>query len=160
MKRNYVALLRAIDHVAMAPFREAMESLGFTEVASFGMSGNLLFNSDQGKPADHERRITERFETNAMIRTSSELARILAAEPFDSAVLFLEKAPSPAARRDFLALEFEEPAPVLRGKNVFYVYPSPLRGRRTAFDFERALGVRGTMRTARVARRLLELMRG
>ena len=56
--QRYVALLRAISNVAMQPFRQAMEELGFTDVASYGMSGNLLFNVDGSDIASIERSIS------------------------------------------------------------------------------------------------------
>jgi uncharacterized protein (DUF1697 family) len=33
---RYVALLRAIANVSMAPFRQAMEEMGFSDVESLG----------------------------------------------------------------------------------------------------------------------------
>jgi hypothetical protein len=72
--------------------------------------------------------------------------------------MFLARAPTAARRRAFLALDFEEPRPVLRGRTLYYVYPARRRGRRSPFDLERALGVPGTFRTARVVGRLLALI--
>ena len=43
--RCYLVLLRAITNVPMKPFRDAMQDMGFTDVESYGMSGNLLFDA-------------------------------------------------------------------------------------------------------------------
>jgi uncharacterized protein (DUF1697 family) len=157
MPHRYVALLRAITNVEMKPFRDRMERLGFADVASYGMSGNLLFNAVGSDIASLESRIAAEFDTVALVRTRPELARIVGQDPFGSTILFLARA-STTARREFLRLDFEPPGPVLRGKTVYFEHPAKLRGKSTPFDFERALGVQGTARSARVVRALLERM--
>lgn len=158
MKKRYVTLLRAISHMSMNSFREAMEEMGFTDVESYGMSGNLLFNATGSNLSTLEKRITERFGTPAMVRTDSQLARIIAQDPFDSAILFLTRAPTASRRRAFLELDFESPPPVIHGKTVYFLHPARLKGKRGSFDFERELGVLGTARSARVVRKLLARM--
>jgi uncharacterized protein (DUF1697 family) len=142
----------------MTPFREAMEEPGFTDVKSYGMSGNLLFNAKGEDVASIEQRITRQFGTPAMVRTNSQLARVIAQDPFDSAILFLTRAPTASRRRAFLDLDFEAPRPVRQGKTVYFVHPTRLKGKRVPFDFERDLAVLGTARSARVVRQLLALM--
>jgi len=156
--QQYVALLRAISNVSMKSFREAMEALGFTGVESYGMSGNLLFNAPRADMAVLEEQITAQFSTRAMVRTRTELARIVAKDPFDNSILLLRRAPAASRKRALLELDFESPHPVLRGKTVYFVHPAQLRGKRASFDFERALGVLGTARSARVVRQILARM--
>lgn len=158
MYKRYVALLRAISNVSMTPFREGMEELGLTDVESYGMSGNLLFNSGRVDIAALEQRITDRFRTPAIVRTGSQLRRIIAHDPFDSGILFLARTPKVSLRRAFLELNFASPRPVLYGKTVYYVDPARLQGKRTPFDFEHALTVLGTARSARVVRQILARM--
>jgi uncharacterized protein (DUF1697 family) len=150
-----VALLRAISNVGMQSFRDGMEELGFTDVESYGMSGNLLFNADRSDTASLERRIAARLGAAALVRTRPALARIVAQDPFGSSILFLARAPASARRQAFLRLDFEAPRPVLRGKTVYFVYPARLREKRTPLDFERTLDVQGTARSARVVGQLL-----
>jgi uncharacterized protein (DUF1697 family) len=158
MKKRYVALLRAITNVSMKSFREKMEEMGFTDVESYGTSGNLLFNA-RGKGATSlEQRITKRFKTPAIVRMDSQLARILAKDPFDSTILFLARTPTTSKRKKFRQLDFKSPQPVMYGKSVYFAHPAHLRGKRTAFDFERALDVLGTARSARVVRQILKRM--
>jgi uncharacterized protein (DUF1697 family) len=158
MERQYVALLRAISNVRMEPFREAMEALGFTDVASYGMSGNFLFNAGGSDTEAMERCTAERFNTAAFVRNREEMATIVAEDPFNSTVMFLARAPGIVQRTAFLDLEFETPTPVLRATTVYFVHPARLVGKRSPFDFEDALDVEGTARSARVVSRLLDWM--
>jgi uncharacterized protein (DUF1697 family) len=155
MKKRFVALLRAISNVSMKPFRTAMEELGFNDVESYGMSGNLLFNAKGSNPAALEKKITARFGTPAIVRTDSHLAWVIAQDPFEASVLFLSRAPAVSRRRAFLELDFESPHPVIHGKTVYFVHPARLKGKRGSFDFELHLGVPGTARSAQVVRQLL-----
>ena len=159
MKKRYVALLRAITNVSMKSFREKMEELGFTDVESYGTSGNLLFNAKGKDTASLERHITAVFGTAAIVRTDSQLARVIAQDPFSSSILFLARSPTAAKRKKFLQLDFESPQPVVRGKTLYFVHPARLRGKRTAFDFERAFDVLGTARSARVVGQILKRMK-
>ncbi len=158
MQRRYVALLRAIANVGMQPFREKMERMGFTDVESYGMSGNLMFNSDSSDIAALERRIAARLGADAFVRTRRELSRIAAQDPLGSIIMLLSRAPTAARRRALARLDFKPPRPVLRGKTVYFANPATLRDKRSLFNFERALGVRGTFRTARVVSAILARM--
>lgn len=159
MTRRYVALLRAISNVPMQPFREAMHALGFDDVESYGMSGNLLFTVRETDAASLERRIAARLGTPAMVRTRSQMASILAHDPFGSAILFLARAPTPAKRRELQRGPFAEPRPSLVGSAVYFVHPPRMEGRSAPVDLERLLDVVGTARSARVVAALLERMR-
>jgi uncharacterized protein (DUF1697 family) len=142
----------------MQPFRDAMEELGFTDVESYATSGNLLFNAPATDPRSLERRIAARFGTQAFVRTRAEMARVVAHDPLGAIVMFLAHPPAAAKRRAFLDLDFQEPLPVLRGRTIYFSFPLLVRGRRTPFDIERALDVKGTFRTARVVATLLARM--
>jgi uncharacterized protein (DUF1697 family) len=155
-----VALLRAITNLPMQPFRDAMEEMGFTDVESYGMSGNLLFDAPTSDARALERRIAERFGTDAFVRTRTEMAGVVARDPLGEIVMFLARPPTAAKRRAFVDLDVEDPRPVLRGRTLFFSYPLLLRGRRRPLDIEDALGVRGTFRTSRVVRTLLARMSG
>lgn len=158
MKKRYVALLRAITNVSMKSFREKMEELGFTDVESYGMSGNLLFNTKEKDKKSLEQRLTTQFGTPTIVRTNAELARVIDQDPYGSTILFLVRSPTTSKRKRFLQLDFESPQPVIHGKTIYFVHPARLRGKRTAFDFERALEVLGTARSARVVRQILKRM--
>jgi Protein of unknown function (DUF1697) len=154
-RRCYVVLLRAISNVKMQPFREALADLGFKDVESFGMSGNFFFRAGCLDKSTLERRIEARLGVTAFVRTHSELARIVTEDPVGSSVLILSRPPTAARRRAFARLDFAPPRPVLRGSTVYFVHPARLRGKRVPFDFELALDVPGTTRSARVVRQLV-----
>jgi uncharacterized protein (DUF1697 family) len=154
---QYVALLRAISNVSMAPFREAMErELGYTDVETYGMSGNILFTAPATPISTLEKRISERFRTDAFVRTSVEMAKIVANDPLGSTILFLAKPPSLTRREKFNELDFEGRRPVLRGATVYFRYPARLSDRKAPFDFEEFLDVRGTARSTRVVKAISE----
>lgn len=153
-----MALLRAVTNTPMKPFRDAMESMGFTDVESYATSGNLLFDAPTTDVRSLERGIARRFGTDAFVRTRAEMARVVARDPLGAIVMFLEHAPTAVNRRAFLELDVREPRPVLVGRTVYFSYPLLLRGRRTPVDVESALGVRGTFRTSRVVATLLARM--
>jgi len=154
---QYVALLRAIANVSIAPFREAMEQeLGYTEVETYGMSGNILFAAPQTPISTLEKHITDRFKTDAFVRTSIELAKIVSNDPLGSTILFLHKPPSLTRREAFNELDFEGRRPVLRGSTVYFRYPARLTDKKASFDFEEFLGVRGTARSSRVVKTISE----
>jgi hypothetical protein len=125
MAQRYVALLRAIAHVPMLPLRDSLAELGLSDVESHGMSGNLMFSVAAGSAAELEARIGKRLATAAIIRTASQLAKVVKANPFagrsGASIYFLAKPPSAAKRKAFAALDFEDPPPVLSGKTVFIV---------------------------------------
>jgi uncharacterized protein (DUF1697 family) len=156
---RYVALLRAISNLSMAPFRAALEELGFADVVSYGMSGNLVFSTPRTDVAAIEAAIGARLGTTAIVRSRPQLDRIVAADPLGSSVLFLARSPAAAAARALARLRFEGPRPVLRGRALYFVYPARLSGKRTPTDFERVLGVLGTARSARVVEALRGLLR-
>jgi hypothetical protein len=89
---------------------------------------------------------------------NSQLARVIAQDPFSSAIIFLTRTPTASRRSAFLELDFESPHPIIHGKTVYFVQPARLKGKRASFDFERALGVQGTARSAQVVRQLLSRM--
>ncbi|MCW5695315.1 MAG: DUF1697 domain-containing protein [Bauldia sp.] len=160
MAGRYVALLRAISNVSMAPFRAALEELGYTGVTSFGMSGNLAFTANGGTVAEMERRIGAALNTVAIVRTVAELKRAAADNPFrdtgGSAVFFLARAPSAATRKAFLALDLNQ-EPLLRARTLYFRHPLTLQGKRAPLDIEKRLGVTGTARSSNVVERLAAL---
>jgi uncharacterized protein (DUF1697 family) len=162
MRLQYVALLRAISNLSMEPFRRALEGFGFTDVHSYGMSGNLMFNTERADIAGVERDIAEKFHTVAIVRTRGDVARAAAGDPFQSdpraCMLFLAHVPPRTKRQAFLHTMFEGQEPQLRGRTLFFAWPLRERGKRAPFDLERVLGVPGTARTSRVVRAIAARM--
>ena len=146
----------------MAPLREALEGLGLTAVASFGSSGNFVFFAPGAETAILERRIAEALGAEALVRTREELAAMVANDPYagrQGASLFLARLPVDATSGVFRnAFGPEGEPPVARGATVYFVWPTRLSGRTAVVNFEREIGVLGTMRTSRVVSRVLQMM--
>jgi uncharacterized protein (DUF1697 family) len=90
---RYLALLRGINvggrnKVAMSDLRLVATDLGYTDVATYIQSGNLLFSSDDANAAEHaralERAIAERLHVRpaVVVISAAELARTIADNPF------------------------------------------------------------------------------
>ncbi|AXF11922.1 hypothetical protein CUJ91_29385 [Paraburkholderia graminis] len=108
---RYIALLRAVNvggtgKLPMAELRSMCESVGFTNVRTYIASGNVVFDSKLAEASVKSRleRCLEAYAgkpVGVAVRTSAELAQILAANPFKSApanrtvAIFLD-APPPA----------------------------------------------------------------
>jgi len=71
----------------MAVARQALEELGFDEVASYVNSGNLLFTAT-GRAPEHEAAIRSRledvfgFELTTFVRTGAQVRALATARPF------------------------------------------------------------------------------
>lgn len=162
MTRDYVAFLRGISNVSMQRFRVALERLGFTFVGSFGTSGNLMFCLSGEDATSLESRIGDAVGVDAFVRTRSELSAIVAHDPYvgrEGAAVFLAKHPIEQSQRESLQDGgFEGEPPVVSGATVYFVHPTRRPGRKAIVDFERELGLRGTMRSSKVVARVLDKM--
>jgi len=162
MRREVAAFLRGISNVPMGPYRDALTRAGLADVVSFGATGNLMFNASDYDAAELEQRIAKLVGTAAFVRSRGELTEIVGQNPFrdraGAAVLFMRGPVSEKRLHVLSGLKFEGDAPVVVGDNVYFVHPTQLCDRKSLFDFERELGVQGTMRGARVVGRVAEIM--
>jgi uncharacterized protein (DUF1697 family) len=89
----YVAMLRGINigphkRIKMDALRKAFEELGFEQVKTYIQSGNVVFKAGKASPAALGKKIEARivsdfgFSASVIVRTSDELAEIVAANPF------------------------------------------------------------------------------
>lgn len=158
--RDHVAFLRGISNVPMQPLRTALERLGLHSVGSFGASGNLFFRAQGLDPSSLEALIEGALGVEAVVRSRSALETIVRQDPFigrQGAAVFLAKQPIGPMRAESLERGgFEGEPPIVGASVVYFVHPTRRPGRRTAVDFERELGVRGTIRSSTVLVRVLE----
>lgn len=158
-----VALLRGIANVPMAPLREKLEGLGYTDVESFGASGNLLFTG-KGDASTHERRIAKATGRDAFVRSRTQLEKIRQADPYAgrerATIMFLDREPTPAAKHALAKLDLKPPRPILAKRELYYIDPILANGRKTPVDVERLLGVKATFRTSRVVAKLSDRLSG
>jgi uncharacterized protein (DUF1697 family) len=89
----FIALLRGVNvgkakRVPMAEFRELLEGLGYTNVATLLNSGNAVFRAPAGTPKKHAADIaaailrTLKVDVPVIVKTAMELAAIVAENPF------------------------------------------------------------------------------
>jgi uncharacterized protein (DUF1697 family) len=164
---SHVALLRGINvggakKIAMSALLGLLKDLGFDEGKSLLQSGNLIFRADGKKAAELEHLLeTEAhkrlaLQTDFMVRTEAEWAKIIARNPFPEeaktdpshlVVVFLKESPSKAAAE---ALRKAITGPELvrfDGRQAYVTYPDGIgRSRLTNTLIETKLGTRGTAR--------------
>ncbi len=178
-ENRYVALLRGINVggntiIRMADLRGVVESLGYTAVATYIQTGNVVFSSAETDP----RRLAEQLEQAlaplagrevvVFLLTPQQLKDAAARNPFRpergseqrSHLLFLSAEPEPARWEALQALKGEEYRFHLDGRVLYYAYGREWAGRRRTIDFEKVLGVRGTARSWNVVDRLIKLAGG
>jgi uncharacterized protein (DUF1697 family) len=174
-RKTYVALLRAVNlgshnKISMSALRDLFAELGCEDAATYVQSGNVVFKSAAaaGRLASTlESGIERAFGINVavLLRTSAELARTVAANPYADAaddptklhVTFLAAKPSAALVR---ALPREDPSGEFRvvGREIFGYFPKGYgRTKLTNAFFEQKLQVRATSRNWRTVTKLAEL---
>jgi uncharacterized protein (DUF1697 family) len=111
---KYAVLLRGVNvgghsKLAMTDLRRVLESLGYTDVSTYLQSGNAVITSEDDDPERVGRRIRESLrrelgmDPSVLVRTSAELATVVAGNPFPEAVaqpkllhvVFLSAQPDP-----------------------------------------------------------------
>ena len=140
----FVALLRAVNvggtgKLAMADLRAMAVELGFTDVATWIASGNLLFRS-----ALHEAEVKRLLEARladyagkavpVFVRSGAEMAAIVAADPFPDAhpsrhlVYFRDTPPPPDTVT--MARDIKEERIVLGLRELYVDYGAGIRDTR------------------------------
>jgi uncharacterized protein (DUF1697 family) len=122
---RYAAFLRAVNlgrnrRVSGAELRAIFEGLGLEEVATFRTSGNVVFEAPRDMSTRIEKALEDElgYDVGVFLRTASELAEIVAYEPFKPAqvdaskgklqVSMLSKKPTAATRKKALALATDQ----------------------------------------------------
>jgi uncharacterized protein (DUF1697 family) len=134
----FVVLLRAINvggtgKLAMADLVKLCERAGFSDAKTYIQSGNVVFKSSASEA--HVKRVLERAvaaklgkAAGVLVRTASELDRVLANNPFQSAppnrvlVLFLDEAPPKSSVAHVEPPDGEEL--VLKGRELYLHFPN------------------------------------
>ena len=175
---TWVALLRGINvsgqrKVPMADLRAVHEGLGHTEVVTYIQSGNVVFDADADADAVTLRAALEEaiadtfgFAVPVVLRTSEELRRAAAANPYPDAgadpqrvaTTFLDVAPAADRVEEFDPDVHTPDVCVLDGREVHLFCRSGFgRTRLTNAYLERHFGVAATTRNWRTITKLLEL---
>jgi uncharacterized protein (DUF1697 family) len=172
----YVALLRGINVggkrlIKMSDLRDVFAGADAREVATYIQSGNVVFtHAARSLPklaAELERRIarTAGFQVPVVLRTASELARVILDSPFPEAdpdhlhVAFLAVRP-PAIRPLIDAAAFAPERFVLRGRELYLYLPGGMGRSKlgaAVLARPRAIGAGATARNWRTVVKLNEL---
>ena len=175
---TWVALLRAVNlgprnKISMADLRALLENLGYSGVRTLGLSGNAIFSAVGARAATLERDIASRIlaevelDITVLVRSSVEIDAVVRANPFTRKITeskalhaaFLSGAPKPAIVSKLDPATYA-PDEFSVGKRVVYVrLTQGVAGSRLP-NWEKALGVRATMRTWNVVTKLRELAAG
>ena len=126
----------------MADLRTLIESLGGEDVQTYVQSGNVVFTSRVRSAArlagEIEQRIRRKLglEISVMLRTSKQLAEIVAGNPFEASqadgtklhVTFLAEAPKASLTRALEPEAFEPDEFQLKGREVYLHTPRATAG--------------------------------
>jgi uncharacterized protein (DUF1697 family) len=138
----FIALLRAVNiggagKLPMGDLKSLCESAGFKAVRTYIASGNVVFESENAE-AEVKAALEERLRDYAgkpvgvLVRTASEMADVLARNPFPAAApdrtvaIFLDEPPAPDALENLMGRQEEE---LRLGRREIYVHYGDGMGR-------------------------------
>jgi uncharacterized protein (DUF1697 family) len=174
---RYAVLLRAVNvggrnKVPMARLREIAGDLGYTDAATYVQSGNLVMTTT-AKAAAVETAVAGALrreldvDVDVMVRSRSEIAAVLAANPFadiadDDKRLLVSFLSGKVTRERAAALDADQFLPerfALGDRCLYQWYPDGVgRSKMAAAPWDKRLGVRGTGRNWRTVTTLLEML--
>jgi len=175
---RYVALLRAVNlgptrKVPMAELRALMaDELGFGEVATLVQSGNVVFTAPRTPAGELGERIGTAlearfgFEVPTMIRTGSQLERVVAENPFpelaeDPTKVHVAFADGPTKASLVADVDREAFAPEdfrVGRAEIYLAHPDGAGRSKMKVPFEQRLGVRLTARNWNTVTKLADLL--
>jgi|HigsolmetaAR206D_1030411.scaffolds.fasta_scaffold13342_2 uncharacterized protein (DUF1697 family) len=165
--QRWVALLRAINVgkrlVKMDRLRAIFQEIGFSDVATFIASGNVIFSSTPQARNELEKLIEEHleralgFSVPTFLRSTAELRAVIDNQPYDPAELarpghtlyidFMRSEPSQEAIERLMGLRTEYDELSVIGREVYWLARRSMHESKVSHDrIERALGLQGTIR--------------
>jgi uncharacterized protein (DUF1697 family) len=174
---RYVALLRSVNvaghgRIAMNELRASFEGLGYTDVATYIQTGNVLFSTGSKSEANIAGAIEQRLAADfgdapaVILRTVPELLRIGSASPYPKAganasrhhVTFLASKPETKVLRALALPPSGRDELVVDGREVYVHTPDGYAETKYTGTFlERRLGVLSTTRNWNTVTKLCEL---
>jgi uncharacterized protein (DUF1697 family) len=138
---RYVAFLRGMNlggrRIKNDELRSEFEALGFSDIACFRASGNVVFGADGGDEGELAARIEAGlgeslgYAVPVFLRSAAELLSISASEPFEASLLtaskgklqvvFLLGRPTKKQRKDALDLATEEDRLAIDGRELYWL---------------------------------------
>jgi uncharacterized protein (DUF1697 family) len=170
---TYVAFLRGVNlgptnKISMPGLRAMAEDLGYTDVATYINSGNLILSSPK-KAATVEREIANAISDtfgrpiDVTVRTPAQLRKILAENPYldgnpsQVTVAFLTKAPSADAKQKVAAAAADYEPFTIAGQQIYVNYSQGIGKSNLAEKFSSIIGVSSTVRNIRTVEKVLAL---
>jgi uncharacterized protein (DUF1697 family) len=170
---TYVAFLRGVNlgpnnKISMPALRAMAADLGYTDVATYINSGNLIISSPK-KSATVEREISDAIKKtfgrpiDVTVRTPAQLKKILAENPYPDGnpsqvtVAFLTKPPPANAKEKVAAVATESEPFEFVGQEVYVNYSNGLGRSKLAEKFSAIIGVSSTVRNIRTVQKVLVL---
>jgi uncharacterized protein (DUF1697 family) len=156
----------------MTDLQKIFESLGFSNVATYIQTGNVIFSSHETNKEKLARLIEKKFksstghEAKIFVMTNDKLKKAAFHNPFEPErhekkqrcqLMFLSARPDAAHRKALMKLKGEEYKFYIHDDVLYYPYPKKYDGKRRMIDFEKVLGLFGTSRTWKVVDKLIEL---
>jgi uncharacterized protein (DUF1697 family) len=170
---SYVVFLRGVNlgptnKISMPALRAMAEDLGYTDVATYINSGNLIINSPK-KLAALEQEISDAIKKtfgrriDLTVRTPAQLKKILADNPYPDGnpsqvtVAFLTKAPPKDAKDKVAAVAKDYEPFSFVGQEVYVHYSQGIGRSKLAEKFSDIIGVSSTVRNVRTIEKVLAL---
>lgn len=172
---RFIAFLRAINvgghTVKMDHLRRLFEALGFSNVATFIASGNVIFDSPVAKTQTLEQQIESHLKTSlgydvaTFIRSTAELAAIAQYQPFTPTELetvdhflyiaFLKTQPTGATQHKLMAFRTNTDDFHIHDREIYWLCRTKLS--ESSFSgalLEKTIGMSATMRNVTTVRKL------
>jgi uncharacterized protein (DUF1697 family) len=174
---RYIALLRAINAgkgrtTKMRPLRQLFESLGFSNIATFAASGNVVFETRAKSDKSLQRKIEKQlrellgFRAAALIRTDAELSKIADYRPFSESkieaagefnIIFLPDKLDQKLSREVRALRTDTDEFRFHGREIFWLRRRKKGGSSfSTVPLEKTLGMPFTIRSATTIKKIVE----
>jgi len=170
---TYVAFLRGINlgpnnKISMSELRAMAQDLGYTDVASYINSGNLIINTPK-KAATVEQEISKAIKNtfghkiDVTVRTPAQLKKILSENPYPDGnpsqvtVAFLTQAPPRDAKDKVAAIAKDYEPFTFAGQQIYVNYSQGLGRSKLAEKFSAIIGVSSTVRNVRTVEKVLAL---
>ena len=171
--QRYIALLRAINvgghNVKMEQLRALFAELGFSNVATFIASGNVIFEAPEDAAGALTLRIEAHlrqalgYEVATFLRTTAELAAVASYAPFPGVaapsdqlyICFYAAAPPPETEAKLQALRSPDDEFHVYGRELYWLRRAKLSESKIAPALlGKAMGPPSTMRNATTVRKL------
>jgi uncharacterized protein (DUF1697 family) len=173
-----ISLLRGVNvggrhKIKMDALRALYESLGLRDPQTYVQSGNVVFRTEKRSWKSLAKRIEDGiegqlgFRPSVILRTSSELQEVVAANPFGGTrglepskllVFFLSRDPGPEARRKVLEIDAAPEELRFGGREIYIYFPNGVgRSKFPWAAMDKVLNAASTGRNWNTVTKLLEM---